>query len=114
MPKASPVNEIDRGREKYGRISVHGIAEREEQEPGASNKSGKKNEHKQNDNINVQNGPEVVLSPFGSIIQVERRQQYNLRSWRSKTSDTCSTELQREVASLLKIGFWNGEDKVEK
>jgi len=72
-------------------MSVCGIAQREEDEPGASNESGKKNEHEQNDYKNVQNGPEVVLSPVGSIIRVERRQRYNLRSWRSKASDTCST-----------------------
>ena len=66
-----------RGREiwKKGntRSSVRCIAQREEEEPGASNKSGKKNKHKQNDHKNVQNGPEVVLSPVGAIIRVERR-----------------------------------------
>jgi hypothetical protein len=95
------------------RISACGIPRREEGEPGANNKSGKKNERKQNDYKNVRNGPEVVLSSVGTIIRVERRQQYKLHSWRSKASDTCSTLLQGEVASLLKIGFWNVEDKVE-
>jgi hypothetical protein len=38
------------------------------------------NEHKQNDYKNVRNGPEVVLSSVGSIIRVERKQRYNLRS----------------------------------
>jgi len=62
------------------RISVRGIPQREEGEPGASNKIGKMNEHKQNDYKNVRNGPEVVLSSVGSIIRVERKQRYNLRS----------------------------------
>jgi len=52
MPKANPVNEIEREGEreiwKKGntRISIRGIAQREEEKPGASNKIGKKNGHK--------------------------------------------------------------------
>lgn len=80
-PKVSPVSERQRNMEerKYSRISTHGVAGRCRENRQKSRGEEEKEDHKQNYQKSMQGDPEIVLSLL-SIIQVEPRQQYDLRS----------------------------------